>query len=615
MVNRLLKTLVVFALAFAAYTHGALAIEWTHGTSASGAPRLSGGFQYFPYVNPQAPKGGTLRLAALGAYDSFNDQIIKGEAAPGVVLIYQTLMTPSLDEADVSSEYGLLAEATKYPDDFSTVSFRLNPKAKWHDGVPVSVDDVIWSFEKLKELNPLYSFYFANVMKGEASGANEVTFTFDVKGNRELPRIMGQLPIFAKHWWEGKDGKGKQRSIANPTTEPPLGSGAYKIGKFEVGKFVEYQRVPDAWGADQNTQVGTNNFDVIHYDQYGDETVMIEAFKADAYDYRVERSSKNWATGYTALKALDKGLVVKAEYPDRASGVMQAFVPNLRREKFASPLVRRALNLAFDFETTNRNAFFGLYQRANSFYSGTELASSGLPQGIELDILNEFKATLAPEVFTTEYKNPVGGDNTKMRANYREALRLLNEAGWLLQNNILVDAKTGEPFTIEVIDSSEIFGRAVLPYAESLKKIGIALNFRVVDTSAFIERKRKFDYDMIVNAWGQSLSPGNEQRDQWGSQAADRDGSQNLTGIKNPTIDTLIDKVIFASDRETLVAATRALDRVLLWNHYVVPQWFSPVDRYVYWDRFGRPEKLPEFSFGFPTVWWFDAEKASRITR
>lgn len=615
MTSQLLKTLALCWIVLSSSAGLVSGAEWLHGTASSGLPRLGAKFAHLPYVNPQAPKGGTLRLAALGAYDSFNDQIIKGEPAPGVELTYQTLMTPSLDEADISSEYGLLAQETKFPDDFSSVSFRLNPKAKWHDGVPVSVDDVIWSFTKLKELNPLYNFYFANVTKGEMSGVNEVTFTFDVKNNRELPRIMGQLPIFAKHWWEGKDANGKQRNIAEPTLDAPLGSGGYKISKFSAGKFVEYERVPDAWGVDQNTQIGTNNFDVIHYDLYGDEAVMMEAFKADAFDYRAERSSKNWATGYLGLNALTKGFMVKAEHTSKASGKMQAFVPNLRRAKFQDPRVRRALNLAFDFETTNRNAFFGIYQRANSYYSGTALASSGLPQGKEMDILNEFKADLPAALFTSEYKNPVGGDNTKMRANYREALILLKEAGWELTRNVLKNVKSGEPFTIEVIDNSELFGRAVLPYAESLKKIGITMNFRVIDSSALVERKRKFDFDMVINSWGQSLSPGNEQRDQWGSQAADRIGSQNLTGIKNPVIDKLIDKVIFATDRDTLVSATHALDRALLWNHYVVPQWFSDSDRYVYWDRFGKPDRLPEYSFGFPTVWWFDKDKAARITK
>jgi microcin C transport system substrate-binding protein len=596
-------------------TAAAPAQDWTHGTALTGAPRLAARFAHFPYVNPDAPKGGTVRQAAQGSFDSFNDKIIKGEAAPGVALIYETLMTPSLDENDISANYGLLAEATKFPDDFSSVSFRLNPKAKWHDGVPVSVEDVIWSLEKLKEINPQLGFYFADVVKGEKTGEGEVTFTFAAKGNRELPHIMGQLPVYPKHWWEGKDANGKQRSIAEPTIEPPLGSGPYRIGKFEAGRYVEYERVADYWGKDLNTRIGTNNFDILHFDLYADETVMIEAFKGDAFDYRLERSSKNWATGYVGLPALDKGFVIKEEYPNLDSGKMQAFVPNMRREKFKDWRVRRALNLAFDFETTNRNAFFGLYERIGSYYAGTELASSGLPQGKELEILYEVKADVPPEVFTAPYVNPVGGDNEKMRANYREALRLLKEAGWSLKDSKLVNEKTGEPFVINYLDYSEVNQRFVLPYAQSLEKIGITVDYRVVDSSAYQERARKFDFDMMMHAWGQSLSPGNEQREQWGGKAAERIGSQNLAGIKDKAVDKLVDKVIFASDRETLLAATHALDRVLLANNFVVPQWFSKFDRYVYWDRFGRPAQMPKYDFGFPAVWWFDEAKAARIKK
>ena len=574
---------------------------------------MAQGFANLPYVNPQAFKGGIVRQGVTGSFDSFNDQIIKGEAAPLLSNIYRTLMTPSLDEQDISSQYGLIAEATKYPDDFSSVSFRLNSKAKWHDGKPITVDDVIWSFTKLKEINPQYSFYFANVIWAEASGPGEVTFTFDVKGNRELPHIMGQLPILPKHWWEGKDASGNQRNISEPTTEPPLGSGPYKVGKFELGRYIEYNRVPDYWALNLNTEIGTNNFDVLRYDLYGDETVMMEAFKADAFDYRFERSSKNWSTGYSALPALNKGFVIKEEYPNLATGKMQAFVPNLRRDKFKDPRVRRALNLAFDFETTNRNAFFGLYQRIPSYFAGTELASSDLPKGKELDILNEVKADIPPEVFTTPYVNPVGGDVTRMRQNYREAIKLLKEAGWSLKDGSLLNDKTGAPFTIEYIDDSEVGTRYVSPFGQSLEKIGIKLDYRVLDSSAYQERIRKFDYDMIGSLWGESLSPGNEQREYWGSAAALRNGSRNYAGIQNAGVDKLIDKVIFASDRDTLVAAAHALDRVLLANNYVIPQWYSNVDRYVYWDRFARPATMPRYGFGFPNIWWFDQTKADRI--
>ncbi|MGB8817468.1 MAG: extracellular solute-binding protein [Rhizobiaceae bacterium] len=598
----------------------AFAVDWVHGSALTGEPRLEAGFKHFPYVNPDAPKGGTVRLAAVGSFDSFNGLIPKGEAAPGFSLvgaftINESLMTSSLDELDISTQYGLLAEATRYPDDFSSVTFRMNTKAKWHDGMPVTVEDVIWSFEKTKELDARSAFYYENVVKAEKSADNEVTFTFNVKGNRELPHIMGQLQVFPKHWWEGKDDSGRQRNIAEPTLEPPLGSAAYKVGKFEAGRYVEFVRVADYWGKDHNTEIGTNNFDTMRIDLYGDESVMVEAFKGDAYDYRYERSSKNWATGYVGLPALDKGYVVKEEFPSRASGRMQAFILNLRKDKFKDLRVRRALNYAFDFETTNKNAFYGLYQRIPSYFAGTELASSGLPQGKELEILNEFKQDLPPEVFSQEYTNPVGGDAAKMRLNYREALALFKLAGWALKDGKLVNEKTGEPFTIELIDESPITERFALPYGESLKKIGVDFTYRQLDTSSMKERERKFDYDTITNVWGQSLSPGNEQREFWGSASADREGSRNYAGIKNPVIDKIIEKLILAKDRDDLIAATRALDRVLLWNHYVIPQWYSDVDRYVYWDRFGRPEKLPQYSFGFPAVWWFDPAKAARIAK
>jgi microcin C transport system substrate-binding protein len=601
------------ALIFGVSIGTAASDEWQHGSALIGKPGLAAGFPNFPYVNPNAPKGGTVRQAVAGSYDSFNAFIVKGQPAPNLGIIYDTLMTSSLDELDISTQYGLLAEATKYPADFSSVSFRLNAKAKWHDGMPVTAEDVIWSFEKLKENNPQLGFYYQDVVKAEKTGEREVTFAFSVKGNRELPHIMGQLPILPKHWWEGKDASGKQRDITQPTLELPLGSGAYKVGRFESGRYVEYNRVADYWGKDLNSKIGTDNFDVLRYDLYGEESVMLEAFKGDGYDYRYERSAKNWATGYTALPALDKGFVIKEEFVGRASGRMQAFVPNLRREKFKDPRVRQALNLAFDFESMNKTTFYGLYQRIDSYFAGTDLVAKGLPEGKELEILNEVKAQVPPEVFTTPYVNPVGGDLTKMRENYREAIRLLKEAGWSFKGKTLVNEKTGEPFTIELIDESDLTARFVLPYAESLKKIGIALNFRLLDSSSYTERERKFDYDMVPVVWGQSLSPGNEQREYWGSAAAKREGSRNLAGIADPAVDKLIEKIVFAADRETQVAAVRALDRVLLANHYMVPQWYGASDRYVYWDRFGRPDRLPRYDFGFPSVWWFDPAKAERI--
>jgi microcin C transport system substrate-binding protein len=610
--RRFIQSLAIMAF-LSLGQHQAFAIDWVHGSALGGEPRLAAGFPHFPYVNKDAPKGGAVRQAVAGSFDSFNPIAAKGEPAPGLAEVYETLMTPSQDELDISSQYGLLAEATKYPDDFSSVSFRLNAKAKWQDGQPVTAEDVVWSFENITKVNPIYKSYFANVTKAEKTGDREITFTFDAKGNRELPHIMGQLPILPKHWWEGKDTSGKQRNIAETTLEPLMASGPYKVKSFEAGRYVTYGRDENHWGKDLNVNIGKSNFDELRYDLYRDETVMMEAFKGDAYDYRLERVSRNWATAYTDLPAKKNGTLILEEYPSKATGRMQAFVPNLRRDKFKDMRVRRALDYAFDFETTNRTAFFGIYQRIESYFAGTELAASGLPSPEELTLLEPLRGKIPDTVFTAPYVSPVGGDNDKMRTNFREALKLLKEAGWVLKGTTLVNEKSGQPFTIEFLSQSSVDERFVLPFQANLERIGIKLDMRVVDSSAYQERLRKFDYDMIGFAWGQSLSPGNEQRNYWGTSSRDLEGSRNFAGISDPAIDALIDKVIFAPDRNALIVATKALDRVLMANHFVIPQWFSEFDRYVYWDRFGRPAKLPEFAFGFPDVWWYDAEKAARI--
>jgi microcin C transport system substrate-binding protein len=586
---------------------------WRHATALTGDPKYPEGFAHFDYVNPNAPKGGRVRLASQGGFDNFNSILTTiGIQAAGLPYLYDTLMTSSYDELNISAMYGLLAESMSYPPDYSSVTFKLRPEARWHDGEPITAADVVWSFQKTVELSPNSRLYYAHVKNAEVTGENEVTFTFDSAGNRELPHIMGQLNVLPKHWWEGTDSKGRKRDISKTTLEPPLGSGPYRIKSFEAGSNVIYERVADYWAKDLNVNVGTYNFDEIRFDEYRDATVLLEAFKGDQFDYRLENSAKNWAIGYD-FPARQQGKVILETFPDKASGAMQAFVMNLRREKFQDARVRLALNYAWDFESIKDSIFFGQYKRVESYFAGTELASSGLPQGKELEILESVREEVPPEVFTTPYANPVGGTPEAARDNLRKALDLLKEAGYELKGRQLVNSETGEPFKIELVDNDPNLERYVLPYQQSLAKIGVELTLRVVDSSQLVERIRNRDFDMTVHIWGQSLSPGNEQKRMWGSDAADQPSSENLPGIKNPAVDKLIDRVIFGNDREELVAATRALDRVLLWNQYVIPQFYTDVYRLARWDRFGHPENIPPYTPGFPDIWWYDEEKAAKV--
>ena len=457
--------------------------EWRHASSLSGTPKYPADFKMFDYVNPDAPKGGIVRLSSVGAFNSFNPILSqKGDQAPGLGLVYERLMSTALDEVDISTMYGVIAEALQYPQDYSWVKFRLRRQARWHDGKPVTPEDVVWSYEQAIKHNPAQRFYYNHVTKAEITGEREVTFTFDQAGNRELPHIVGQLMVMPKHWWTGTDASGKQRDIGKTTLEAPLGSGPYKVKSFTASRSVVYERVADYWGKDLPFGIGHHNFDEIRYEEYRDQTVLLEAFKGDQYDWRDENSAKNWATGYT-FPAVKQGRVILEKFPDKATGVMQAFVVNLRRDKFKDVRVRKALNLAFDFETANRTVFYNQYKRVASYFAGTELASSGLPEGRELEILESVRDLVPEEVFTTAYTNPVNGDPGKVRQNLRHAVKLLTEAGWQFKGRKLVSAKTGEPFTIEYLSRSPNDERVALPYAQNLKKIGIELSVRPVDTS------------------------------------------------------------------------------------------------------------------------------------
>jgi microcin C transport system substrate-binding protein len=587
--------------------------QWKHGLSLFGEPRYPAGFKNFDYVNPSAPQGGSVRQIAFGTFDNFNSVVagVKGSIAMGTELFNETLMTAALDE--VSTEYGLLAEAASHPDDFSSVTYRLRANARWHDGKPVTPDDVIFSFDVFKKNSPYHGAYYRHVVKVEKSGEREITFTFDGPGNRELPQIVGQLSVLPKHWWEGTDKSGKKRDVAATTLEPPLGSGPYRLKEFAPGHSIVYEKVADYWGKDVNVTIGTRNFQQLRYEYFRDSTVALEAFKGDQVDWRTENSAKNWATSYDFPAVRDKRVVLE-EFPIRNIGVMQAFAFNIRRDKFKDARVRRAFNFAFDFEEMNRTIFYGQYKRISSYFEGAELASSGIPQGKELEILQSVKDKVPADLFSKPYTNPIGGSQQANRNNLREALNAFREAGYEIRNTKLVNVKTGEPYSVEFLAEDPATERFVLFYKPSLQRVGMTVNVRVVDAAQYENRLRQRDFDVIVASWGESLSPGNEQRDFWSSQAADQPGSRNLIGIKNPAIDTLIDRVIFAKDRDDLVAATKALDRVLLWNFYVVPQWTYPYVRTARWDRFGHPETMPKYGrSGFPSVWWWDADRAAKV--
>ncbi|MFO1096808.1 MAG: extracellular solute-binding protein [Xanthobacteraceae bacterium] len=588
-------------------------LPFRHGLSMFGDLKYPPDFKHFDYVNPEAPKGGVVRQSALGTFDNFNVAVggAKGLIAAGADMLYDTLMARALDE--VSAEYGLLAEGASVPEDFSSVTFRLRPHARWHDGKPVTPQDVIFSFEAFRKHHPQFMADFRHVAKAEQTGEREVTFRFDQPGNRELPQVVGRFQVLPKHWWEGSDKDGKKRDVSATTLELPLGSGAYRIKEFVAGRSVVFERVPDYWGKDLPVNVGRDNFNEIRFEYFRDTTIALEAFKADHMDWRVEPSAKNWATVYDFPAVQDKRVVLE-EFPVRHLGFMQAFAFNIRRDKFKDSRVRRAFNYAFNFEEINKQIFFGEYKRITSYFQGTELASSGLPEGLELEILETVRSEVPPDVFTTPYTNPAGGSQEAMRTNLRTASQLLRDAGYDIRDQKLVDAKTGEPYAVEFLAFDPSTERFILFYKPSLEKLGITVEVRTVDDAQFENRLRQWDFDVIIATWPETLSPGNEQRSNWGSEAADQPGSHNLIGIKNAAIDKLIDRVVFAKNRAELVAATRALDRVLLHHHFVVPQWTYGKLRTARWDRFAKPHRMPEYGLtAFPTIWWWDAARAAKV--
>ena len=586
---------------------------WRHALTLLGEPKYGPDFQHFEYADPKAPVGGLVRLGAQGGFDNLNFIVngLKGDLEGGITQIYDTLMEDSGDEP--FSSYGQLAEAVRIAPDGASVTYRLRAGARWHDGAPVTVEDVIWSFDTLKANSPFYAAYYHSVTGAESTAEREVTFRFAEAGNRELPQVLGQMQVLPKHWWTGKDASGKARNPTETTLEIPLGSGPYRLARIDAGRSATYERVADYWGKDLPVNRGRNNFGTIRFEYFRDGSVLLEALKGDLYDFRTENIARNWATQYDDFPAVKEGRLVKEEFPGRGTGIMQAFVFNLRRDKFKDERVRRAFNLAMNFEEMNRQLFYGQYSRIDSYFYGSELAASGLPEGNERAILESVKDKLPARVFTEPYRNPVNDTPEAVRANLRAAVGLLKEAGYELKGGQMVDKASGQPLTVEFLEFQNVFERVILPFAAQLKLIGIGSSVRVIDQAQYQNRLRSYDFDITTSNWPESLSPGNEQREYWGSAAADKPGSRNIAGIKDAGIDALIEKLIFASDRDMLVAATRALDRALLAHNFVVPQWSSPVTRTIRWNRFGRPAVLPKYgASGFPTTWWYDEALAAR---
>jgi len=570
-----------------------------HGLSIHGDLKYGPGFAHFDYVDPRAPKGGSVTLSAIGTFDNLNPFILKGVPAAGIATTFDTLTVASTDEP--SSEYGLVAETMETPADRSWVSFTLRPAARFHDGSPMTVEDVIWTFDTLRTRgHPVYRSYYAQVASVEKVGPRTVRFTFKGGDNRELPAIVGQLPVLSRAYWTGRD-------FAKTTLTPPLGSGPYRVEAVEPGRSITYRRVKDYWAAALPVNVGRFNFDTIRYDYYRDGTVALEAFKGGAYAFRSENSSKNWAKAYD-VPAVRDGRIRKEQIPNEIPTGMQGFVYNTRRALFRDARVREALAGAFDFEWSNAHLFYGAYARTRSYFSNSELASRGLPGEAELSVLTPFRGRVPDEVFTREYRPSSTGPDG-IRPNLVRALELLRQAGWVVRDMRLVSVETGRPLTFEILLDDPTWERITLPFVKNLERLGVTAHVRTVDSAQYEYRMKHFDFDMTVAVFAQSLSPGNEQVDFWASASADTPGSRNLAGVHDPVVDRLVELVIAAPDRAALVARTRALDRILLSGHYVIPHWHITAFRVAYWDRFGRPAVSPKYDLGFDT-WWIDPSRS-----
>ncbi|MEL0628081.1 extracellular solute-binding protein [Psychromonas aquatilis] len=597
--NKLVSVFISIALVFTA--ERTIASSWQTSLSMYGDIKYQEGFKHFDYVDPNATKGGTFKQASIGSFDSLNPYIVKGNAAAGITHIYDTLLQQSADEP--FSLYPLIAEKVKVADDFSWVSFLINSEAKFEDGKPITAEDVKFSFDLLiKEGSPLYASYYAGVESVEVDSTQQVTFHFAQSGNRELPLIIGQIPVFPKHFWKDKDFTKSGLLI-------PIGSGPYKIKSFDAGKQITFQRNSAYWAKDLPVNKGRFNFDQLIFDYYRDDSVAFEAFKSGAFDYRLETSSKRWATGYVG-EQFNSDKIILETIEDKSPQGMQGFWFNLRRDKFKDPNVREAISLLFDFEWANKTLFYGAYTRINSFYSGSELSTGINISDAEREILSPYAAQLNKSVFEPIQTNITLG-NGNVRKQMRQAVALLSKAGYELKDSKMQNA-AGEQLSFEFLLYSKDFERVIHPFRRNLQRIGIKTSIRLVDVSQFINRLNNFEFDMLSLRKGQSISPGNEQASYWGCETADQVGTSNWAGLCSPVVDQLTKQLTLATTRKQLVDITRSLDRVLLSQHMVIPQWYLPAYRIAYWNKFNHPKNAPYYDLGIETWWAKPSEPISK---
>ncbi|MGB5825810.1 MAG: extracellular solute-binding protein [Pseudomonas mandelii] len=590
----------------------------SHGYAQFGTLKYPARFTHFDWVNPQAPKGGTLRVMAFGTFDTLNPYTFKGSSPVstanflqyGINELNEPLMVgtgqyaPSGDEP--TSSYGLIAQSVEYSEDRSWVVFNLRPEARFHDGTPITAYDVAFSYRLLlKEGHPQYRTSLQEVLRVDILNPQRIRFVFKRAGNPLQILRLGELPVLPQHYWKGRDFKAT-------TFEPPLGSGPYRITSVTPGRKIIFERVKDYWGKDLPANRGFYNFDVMTTDYYRDNTVALEALKAGQFDYWLEMSAKNWANAYN-IPAVTEGRLNKEQIPNGNPTGMQGFVFNLRRPVFQDVRVRQAFTLLLDFEWTNKQLFNGAYVRTRSFFENSEMAATGLPDADQLEILSPFRGKIPEQVFSEAFQNPMTDASGMIRAQQRKAYQLLQEAGWRIVDDKMVDAN-GKPVTIEFLLAQTEFERVLLPFKRNLSDLGIDLVIRRVDVSQYINRVRSRDFDMIVGSFPQSNSPGNEQREFWMSAAADKPGSRNSMGLKDPVVDQLVEQLINADSRKSLVAHARALDRVLQWGYYVIPNWHIKTWRVAYWNHIGRPKVSPKYDIG-TTTWWVkpDAKPAVEV--